>query len=172
MQADGQIAFDPNGLKQLKGTGAMLFQKQGFFVLNYDNDAPLIDAQRDRVILAGPSAVNGYEASLSNDLVIKKQLDAVETIAKNKLDDAPNNSQQYVRSGGVWAPVDLSNAGGGGSDIGEPPRQGVYARKYGEWVKAPDSEAFPSTKMVGKLPDDPDRGKLYLTAGNVLAIAI
>ena len=173
LQADGQIAFDPNGLKQLKGTGAMLFQKQGFFVLNYDNDAPLIDAQRDRVILAGPSAVNGYEASLSNDLVIKKQLDAVETIAKNKLDDAPNNSQQYVRSGGVWAPVDLSNAGGGSSDaIGEPPRTGVYARKYGEWVKAPDSEAFPSTKMVGKLPDDPDRGKLYLTAGNVLAIAI
>ena len=122
--------------------------------------------------LASPSAEPGYEPQYAQDLVTKVKLDAVEKIAKEKLDDAPIDSQQYVRSGGVWAPVDLSNAGGNSDAIGEPPRAGVYAREYGKWVKAPDSEAFPSTKMVAKLPDDPDRGKLYLTAGNVLAIAI
>ena len=175
LQADGQIAFDPNGLKQLKGTGAMLFQKQGFFVLNYSDDVPLIDAQQDRVHLAKPATTGNFVPKYPNDLVTKESLDLVEAIAVAKVEEAPNDNKQYVRSNSIWQEVDLSNVGVGGNGVSEAPKTGkVYCRdgKSERWVEAPDSTAIPSSEMVSLLPSDPVRGKIYITTGNVVAIGL
>ena len=175
LQADGQLVFDPNGLKQMKGTGAMLFQKQGFFVLNYNDDTPLIDAQQDRVHLAKPATAGNFVPKFPNDLVTKESLDSVEAIAVSKVEEAPLDNRQYVRSNRTWQEVDLSNVGGAGDAVPEAPKTSkIYCRdgKNERWVEAPDSTAIPSSELVNSLPNDPVRGKIYITAGNVVAIGL
>ena len=160
---DSGFVFDPDGPKQLKGTGVMVFQKQGFFVLNYNNDYPLIDAQVDRVVLAKPSAEGGYTASASSDLVTKASLDLVEQLAEAKVEDVDMDNKQYVRKNRAWQEVDLSSAGGGGGGIPEAPK--IEGKKWSRdgknerWVESPDSSNVPSTALVDKLPAVPTRGK-------------
>ena len=175
LQSDGEIAFDPNGAKTLKGTGPMTFQKEGFFVLRPQDGLPLINAQRNQVIITNPQGVGGYVPQFDQDLVTKIELDKVLAVAESKVEEVAFDNRQYVRSNGVWQEVDLSNVGGGNDGIEEAPSTDkIYCRdgKRQRWVEAPDSTAIPSSETVSTLPNNPVRGKIYITTGNVVAIGL
>ena len=119
--------------------------------------------------------VGGYVPQFDQDLVTKIELDKVLAVAESKVEEVAFDNRQYVRSNGVWKEVDLSNAGGGGDGVPEAPRTDkIYCRdgKNQKWVEAPDSTAIPSSEKVNSLPSDPVRGKIYITAGNVVAIGL
>ena len=91
---------------------------------------------------------------------------ALSTELDKKLEDASKDGKQYARKDGAWSEVvipdpDLSNY------VQEAPKNGKeYGRKNGGWV------ALTSTTSVGNLPASPNRGTIYLTNGNVLAIGL
>ena len=90
----------------------------------------------------------------------------VGTQLDKKLEDASQNGKQYARKDGAWSEViipapDLSNY------VQEAPKNGKqYGRKNGDWV------ALTSSTQVGNLPASPNRGTIYLTNGNVLALGL
>ena len=88
------------------------------------------------------------------------------TEINKKPSEAPKNGKQYARKDGAWNEVvipqtDVSNL------VEEAPNDNKeYGRKKGNWV------ALTSTTSVGNLPQNPNRGTIYLTNGNVLAIGL
>jgi hypothetical protein len=171
---DSGFVFDPDGNKELKGTGGMLFSKQSFIVQNYNDNTFLIMAQGDKVSLSKPEALPNWDPQFDQDLATMKKLNEVKAVADAKVEDVNLDNKQYVRMNQAWQEIDLSNVSGD-SGISEAPKTNkVYARdgKIEKWVEAPDSTQVPSSEAVSALPSRPVRGKIYITSGNVVAIGI
>ena len=106
---------------------------------------------------------------------IDRQVSQLETlltgqIAK-KIDEAPKNGNQYARKDGGWVEVEATSGGGGGGGGGiqdAPFVGGPFVRKGGNWIPQPAA----TIDAGATLPANPDRGTLYLTSGNVLAIGL
>ncbi len=94
-------------------------------------------------------------------------LSAALTVEINKkLSEAPQNGKQYARKDAKWSEVIIPDPDLSGYVQEAPKDLKEYGRKNGSWV------ALTSTTSVGSLPASPNRGTIYLTSGNVLAIGI
>lgn len=145
------------------------------FRVNDGSNVMIETAGGNRVELRSPRTqtdVGGTLASkeLTPKWYVDQEVTALETsttteLAK-KLEDAGVDGKQYARKNGAWSEIiipdpDLSNY------VQEAPKDfKEYGRKNGQWVP------LVSTTSVGNLPASPNRGTIYLTSGNVLAIGL
>lgn len=140
-----------------------------------DGGKALIKSNSNNVELVSPR----HTADVGDSLVAKEltpkwyvdeEVSTLKTETNTKLDlkleDAAKNGKQYARKDGTWNEIiipdpDLSNY------VQEAPKNNKeYGRKNGSWV------ALTSTTSVGNLPASPNRGTIYLTNGNVLAVGL